>query len=218
MKSPAVLFWVFVLLVAAISYSAFSTLKHFTPAPPDASPVQTGQGKVTVNLSGAVKHFSLTDQEGKTFDTKELDGQVWCVSFFFSSCPQVCLQMNQQLAKLQEDKRYAEVKFVSITCDAENDPPAVLAQYARKFNADHGRWKFLTGKDEEIKKIGTGLGVSVKTRDHSDRVILIDRNGELRGAFRTGDAEHWEFAQRTLLKLVAEPVKPPVAVETKKAE
>ncbi len=205
MKNSALTFWVFVLFVAAIAYAALYTIKHQDNS---ADPYTSAAAPSGASMTGTVKPFALTDQDGNEFDTKNLDGQVWVASFFFSSCPQVCLQMNQKLAKVQEDKRFADVKFVSITCDPDNDKPSILKQYGQKFAADDQRWKFLTGDQETITQVGLGLGITVKKITHSDRIILVDRNGEIRGAFITSDNDQWEFSQRALLKLVAEPIKP----------
>ena len=51
-----------------------------------------------------------------------------------------------------------DVFFYSITIDPEHDSPAVLADYAAKFNAGPG-WLFLTGRREDIDLISRKIGL-----------------------------------------------------------
>jgi hypothetical protein len=44
------------------------------------------------------------------------------------------------------------VRFVSITTDPQKDTPAVLQEYASRFQAD-ARWHFLTGEKDAIWKL-----------------------------------------------------------------
>ena len=210
MKNAALTFWLSVLILAGAGYGGYAAY-HYFQRTADASD-GTANG-ATETGGGTAQPFKLTDQDGNEWDSKQMDGKVWVASFFFASCPQICLQLNQALAKLQEDPRFKDVKFVSITCDPENDRPAVLAEYAKKFAADHSRWVFLTGDLEAVTKVGEDLKITVLKQTHSDRVILIDRNGEVRGRFRGTVEDQLDLVKRTLVKLLAEPVKP--AVETK---
>jgi mono/diheme cytochrome c family protein len=51
-----------------------------------------------------------------------------------------------------------DVFFYSITIDPEHDTPAVLKEYAQKFNAGPG-WKFLTGRKSDIDLLSKKLGI-----------------------------------------------------------
>ena len=87
----------------------------------------------------------LTDQDGKPFDSTSLRGKVWVGSFFFTNCPATCWRLNQTLAAMQQTSPTSQVRYVSITCDPDNDTPEALAKYAEHFKADPARWTFLTG-------------------------------------------------------------------------
>jgi cytochrome oxidase Cu insertion factor (SCO1/SenC/PrrC family) len=156
--------------------------------------------------------FTLTDQTGQPFDTSSLRGKVWVASFFFVSCPSICVRLNQALANLQLTEPASEVHFVSITCDPENDTPEMLDRYARHFKADPRRWTFLTGDLAEIQKIGVErFQVGVEKGTHSDRVFAIDRAGYIRGNFRVTEPEQLDKLKALLAKLEAEPVPPEAA-------
>jgi protein SCO1 len=144
--------------------------------------------------------FSLTDQSGKTFGTKELEGRVWVASFFFTSCVTVCPRLMAATKTLQE--RYAQnevpVHLVSITVDPDTDTPEKLAAYAQKIGADPSRWTFLTGDlakihaliregflthvgDKEVSEAG------VMDIGHGGKLMLVDGAGGVRGAYESSE-------------------------------
>lgn len=134
----------------------------------------------------ALNEFTLTDQTGAPFGTQQLQGQVHVVSFFFATCPSVCRSENQKLQILCERWGDRGVKFVSITCDPETDTPSALNTYARIFNANPEHWKFLTGELQYIRRIGAEMySALVDKQTHSERLIVVDRWGQVRGRF------HW---------------------------
>lgn len=133
-----------------------------------------------------LKEFSLTDQTGAPFGTKQLEGQVHVVSFFFATCPSICRSENQKIQILCDKWGERGVKFVSITCDPETDTPTALNNYARLFNANPEYWKFLTGDLLYIRRIGSEMySALVDKQTHSERLIVVDRWGKVRGRY------HW---------------------------
>jgi cytochrome oxidase Cu insertion factor (SCO1/SenC/PrrC family) len=137
-----------------------------------------------VPRSPKLKSFDLTDQNGEPFSSKSLEGQPWVASFFFTQCPAACWKLNQALAKWQADHPQSRIKFVSITCDPQDDTPAALKLYANHFKADPNRWTFLTGDMNYITKVGQDMFmVAVQRETHSNRAMVIDRKGNIRGSF-----------------------------------
>lgn len=74
------------------------------------------------------------------------DGRPVVLNFIYTTCTTVCPVTSQTLSQLQarlgadRDK----VRIVSISIDPEQDTPAQLAAYARKFNASP-EWRHYTG-------------------------------------------------------------------------
>ncbi|MEW4564332.1 SCO family protein [Bremerella sp. JC770] len=162
-----------------------------------------------VELNREIPPFQLTSAQEETFDTASLEGDVWIASFFFTACPSICKMQNQQIAILQEDFADQDVKFVSITCDPDNDTPAVLRQYAESFQAKPGVWTFLTGDMQQLKEITEdSFQVAFETQTHSDRLMVVDKNGMLRGTFRATDSTEFMRAKKLLKELLAEPYTP----------
>ncbi|MBA2116566.1 SCO family protein [Bremerella alba] len=162
-----------------------------------------------VDLNREIAPFELMSAQEETFDTASLDGNVWIASFFFTACPSICKMQNQQIAILQEEFADEGVKFISITCDPDNDTPAVLRQYAESFQAKPDVWTFLTGDMQQLKEITeNSFQVAFETQTHSDRLMVIDKEGKLRGAFQATDDIDFRRTKKLLKELVAEPYQP----------
>lgn len=139
-----------------------------------------------------VGEFKLTDRSGKTVTQEDLKGKVWIASFVFVRCTSHCPQITAAVRQLQSDLRdVSEVRFVTFTVDPTHDREAELREYAEKFQADADRWYFLTGEEAEINRLLTEqfqVG-SAKPGDnpgdlmHSTRLVLIDREGVIRGYY-----------------------------------
>jgi cytochrome oxidase Cu insertion factor (SCO1/SenC/PrrC family) len=113
-----------------------------------------GLSSARLPVYGAVPDFVLTDQAGRPVRRADLEGNVWVASFIFTNCPDECPLMTAQMAQLQSDLAHVpHLRFVSISVDPERDTPAVLSQYAHRFNADPARWLFLTGDKGAIYRL-----------------------------------------------------------------
>ncbi|MEQ8789570.1 MAG: SCO family protein [Pirellulaceae bacterium] len=162
-----------------------------------------------------LEQFTLTERSGELFHSKEMDGEVWVVSFFFSSCPSICRQQNTRVAELAREYGPKGVTFVNITVDPENDTPAVLRKYAHSFNADEEDWLFLTGDLLHIRRIGTEIfQLPTDQQAHSERLIVVDRWGKVRDNFHWREYEDFTAMKKALDELLAE-TEPPVEAETK---
>jgi cytochrome oxidase Cu insertion factor (SCO1/SenC/PrrC family) len=153
-----------------------------------------------------VAPFTLTERSGQPFDSKQLEGKVWIASFFFANCPGACLVLNGAISQLQKDLQGLDVTFVSITVDPEHDTPEELAKFAPRYTVDPERWFFLTGDMQDIEKLATdSFQVTVKQVTHSDRLILVDREGKVRGTYRANDPSQVLLLKQEVKKLVEEP-------------
>ena len=136
---------------------------------------------------GRIQDFSLTDSTGDVFHSSQLKGKVWVADFIFSTCADLCPMMSKNMAALHRSfQGVSDVDLVSITVNPEVDTPEVLAQYAKRFNAQTHNWHFLTGPRDEIQKIAVEsfkLGAIEDPVFHSSYFSLIDRYGYLRGYY-----------------------------------
>ena len=137
-----------------------------------------------------IPDFHVSSQTGETVTQKTFDNSIYIANFFFASCKDVCPKLNAKVESVYKkvlEQNYAEVKFISFTVDPENDSVSVLADYAKKFNADAKKWYFVTGTNEAIVNAGRGflLPVSMEdtTIDHSQNLILVDKLNHIRGIY-----------------------------------
>ena len=152
--------------------------------------------------------FSLVDQEGNAFGSDRLQGKPYVAAFIFTHCAGGCPMMTQKMAKLQKAVPDPNVQFVSFTVDPERDTPEVLKKYAANAGADSSRWHFLTGSPEQLAAVAAGMkAAAVKATDgsdqfiHSDRFMLVDASGQVRGAYRNSEPEAMEQLAKDAEKL-----------------
>ncbi len=131
-----------------------------------------------------IKEFYLVDQDSKSFFSRDLTGRVWIGSFFFVSCPGICIEQNQYLAGLQDRLAEHPAKLVSISTDPTHDTPSRMKEYARKFGADLDRWTFLTGDEQLIERTSAEYFRAYSSGGHhSTLLFVVDRWGNVRGEF-----------------------------------
>jgi len=159
-----------------------------------------GKPLPVIDRGTSIDDFVLTERSGKSYSSEQLLGHVWVASFFFASCPTTCLQQNQTVQKLANT--YQDVHFVSITCDPESDTPARLQEYASSFQARPDQWVFLTGELNYIRMIGQdAFKVLVDKQTHSNRLLLVDKWGKVRGRFDWNDPRQLETLNKKIVEL-----------------
>jgi len=159
-----------------------------------------------------LEDFEFTERSGERFVLEAMKGKIWVASFFFSSCPGNCRQMNLAIAGIQPRLIEKGVELVSISVDPDIDTPEVLSRYAADFNADAEHWRFLTGPYEDAEALGRNVfQVAVAPRDHSDRLVLVDGDGKVRGRYRATVPQEIEMLRQKVDELLAERAADPSA-------
>ena len=161
--------------------------------------------------------FSLTNQHNEVISDKNLNGQIWIADVIFTRCPLQCIRMTKRMRELQESfSGEKSIKLISLTADSKFDSPEVLKKYAAEHGVDQNRWWFLTGSAFDINQLAvTGLKLAIYENKpeertvpadlfvHSTKLVVVDRQGRIRGWF---DGENPESkgeiirAVKTLLK------------------
>ena len=164
-----------------------------------------------------VDRFVLTDHDGNEVDSASLHGKPYVVSFFFSSCPTFCRDLNEQLRKSNDAVADADIRFFTITVDPDVDTVPVLKKYADSFDAKAERWSFLTGAKKDLVAIGQGSFNEVVDRDtHTDSILLVDKWGRYRDRFKWSSPEDMKRFVKVVNDVATE-MEPPlgVAVQTR---
>lgn len=166
---------------------------------------------------GQLPQFTLQNQRGDNFSDADLRGRVVVVDFIFTSCPDVCPLLTQQLAALRKKLPVeAPLSFVSFSVDPEHDTPEKLRVFAQQHGVDVPNFWFLTGPIAEVKRVVT-LGFKQamqaepvqegKPRNvlHGTHFVLVDRRGEIRGFF-ANDPDGHDALQKAVSVLLSEGV------------
>jgi cytochrome oxidase Cu insertion factor (SCO1/SenC/PrrC family) len=175
-----------------------------------------GDSESKLGSFGIAPHFTLEEApaavEGKSpgstvpFESNSLKDKVWVLNFFFTHCPSVCPKVISEVAALQRAfSEHRDLQFVSVSIDPERDDQERLARYAAKFSADSTRWKFLRGGKEAVDALSLGLGISAvgTVPDmHSVRLVLVDKNFQIRGYYDALDQQHLATLKNDLAKLL----------------
>ncbi len=123
----------------------------------------------------------LTNQDGQKvrFFDDCIKDKVVLVSFIYTSCPDACPLETARIAEVQGilgDRVGKDVFFYSITIDPLKDTPAVLKEYAQRYQAGPG-WQFLTGDLKQIEHLRLKLGLfdpeyDQKITDHGLNILI----------------------------------------------
>ena len=142
--------------------------------------------------------FALTDQNNQPFPTEKLYGKPAIVDFIFTRCPSICPTLTMSVRSLQEKIPAEQANFISITVDPDYDTPEVLKSYAEKYNADLASWSFLTGEPNHIRdtirnfqqalEVGAPDEAGIPDIKHSQKLLLVDATGKIRGFFDSDEA------------------------------
>jgi protein SCO1/2 len=164
-----------------------------------------------------VPPFTLVERSGQPLSLPDLAGQPWVADFVFTHCSGMCPALSTRMAELQRAarERGLQARFVSFTVDPTHDTPEVLREYATHFSPGPG-WLFVTGEHDALYRlIGEGFRLSVAERTpgdaadagelitHSDRFVLVDAHGNIRGYYHGVEPEMVPALLRDLSALQA---------------
>lgn len=155
--------------------------------------------------------FELIERSGETVRSEDLKGQPYVVGFFFTLCPSICVNQNAKVQELQEKYRGQPLRLLSISCDPEVDRPNVLAEYAKRFDADPKQWLFLTGEMDYIARVAAEMYfLSAARRFHAEKFVLVDAQGNNVGFYNWSDPLQFKQLQDDIDKLLDGKELPPV--------
>lgn len=190
MKSFWLIFW-----ALSFSYPVYRSLNRTLPPP--------------LPVYFQVPEFTLTNEFNKPFGSKDLKGKFYIANFMFTSCPSTCPALMDKMDLIQKRIRGVGTKaaIVTFSVDPTNDTPEVLFKYARKRNTNPFIWNFLTGPKSDLQKLiidgfkvpmGNKEAVAKKLDNktitlmdivHSEKVVLVDDKGQIRGYYSTDKVE-----------------------------
>lgn len=178
---------------------------------PGSTPLASPTGPLPVLQE--VPEFALTAADGRRIGRADLLGRPWVVDFIFTSCAGACPILSGELARVQKGlPPDLPARLVSITVDPAHDTPEALQAYAARFGADPERWLFLTGTPDAIYSLArdgfmlaAGPSPDPSQADgpffHSNRLVLVDSTGRVRGYYDGLDSKDVDRLARDLKRV-----------------
>lgn len=136
--------------------------------------------------------FLFTNQQNRTVSEKDINGKIYVVDFFFSSCPSICPKMTTHLKLVQDhygnEKR---VGIISYSIDPEHDTPERLATYAKNYDINASQWSLLTGGETDVFELAKDYKVrafddsidDIPNLIHDGTFVLVDDKRRIRGYY-----------------------------------
>ena len=178
-------------LLGMLSFAALMLYEPPQPPPP---------------VLGTAPSFNLTGEDAQVFSSADLDGKLWVVDFFFTTCPGPCPKMSAHMKQLNTRfSKHEDVVLLSITVDPVRDTPDALMRYGKRLEADFNNWHFLTGAAETIHDLsvsGFKIGDPEELIRHSTKFVLVDRSGQIRGYFEGTDGKEIAELEKTIKRLL----------------
>ncbi len=139
------------------------------------------------------ENLAVVRQDGSAAGLLELDNCVWLACAVSVNQPDSWKRSREVMLRIQ--KKYSgnpEVRFVCITVDPENEPPAVMAKTASEIGAQLPTWWFasagadFTQKDlfrkylKDKFKLGVMPSFDAGKWAYNPKIMVVDRNRHLR--------------------------------------
>ena len=132
---------------------------------------------------------TFEDSKGRTYSISEFAGKYVFMTFFYSTCSTVCVQLEGNMARvfdtLPAEQRGREIVFLSVSFDPQRDDPARLEEYRTFFDSDGETWRMARISDpNELDSLLKEFGVIVLPDEsggfaHNSAFYLVDPDGKL---------------------------------------
>ncbi|MBI5965257.1 MAG: SCO family protein [Chloroflexi bacterium] len=138
--------------------------------------------------------FELTHASGEVFHLSDQRSRIVLLFFGYTFCPDVCpatlAELNTALNNIPDGADLVQVVFVSV--DPDRDTPQITQEYVTRFNPS---FIGLSGPMDDLEKIWQDYDIfrevvktdsGLATVNHTARVLLIDKDGNMRLSYAFG--------------------------------
>jgi protein SCO1/2 len=176
-----------------------------------------GYGDVKMPVLNYVKPFRFINQDGNPVTEKDVEGKVYVTEYFFTTCPNICPMMNNNMKIIYEKYKSAEDFIIlSHTCNPETDSASRLKWYADSMGVNTNRWWFLTGRKDSLYAaartsylLDDPKNNLQKIEDqfmHTQFFALVDKAGQVRKIYDGLKDQEVIQLQKDIATLLKEPV------------
>lgn len=132
---------------------------------------------------------TLEDSAGRTYSISEFEDKYVFITFIYTGCTTVCIQLEQNMAQVYEkipsEYMGKEIVFLSISFDPTRDDPEMLDKYKDMFKSDGETWRMARIPNQnELDSLLDKFGVIVIPDGngnfaHNSAFYLVDGKGTL---------------------------------------
>jgi len=158
--------------------------------------------KLPVLSQTPLPDFNLIAHTNDTISKKNAEGKILVSDFFFTRCRGICPRMSSNMKKLQDylhrnANLQSQFMLLSHTVDPYYDSLSVLNDYAQAYGADGKLWLLVTGDKKQLYDLAINFYKlpafespedTLNPYTHSERFILIDKEGYIRGYYDGTDS------------------------------
>ena len=158
-----------------------------------------------------IPFWSFENQDGQHVGSKDYMGKPYIAYFFFSHCPQICPRLNANMKQFQDDTKDLDYRVVAYTVDPTRDSVERLKFYAEEYGFNLTNYNFVTGSQTSIYELGVNGYLVPNSQDalapggflHSEKLILIDSKGRIRGFYEGTENAEVELLKKDLKTLIS---------------
>ncbi|WP_246615998.1 SCO family protein [Aquimarina litoralis] len=153
-----------------------------------------------------IPDFKFKNQLGEEITYNDLRGHIYVANFFFTTCPSICAQLTSNMHILQDVyAKNDEIKFISHSVFPSYDTVEVLQKYGELHDVNPKKWYLVTGDEKEIYNLAREAYFADETYKqtndkngfvHTENLILIDKQGHIRGVYKGTSYQEIERIQR----------------------
>lgn len=175
---------------------------------------KTVDGKQVIDtIYKTIPNWSFYNQDSVLINQDTFKGKVYVTDFFFTSCSTICPTMHRNLKTVYDAfSTTDDVAFLSHTIDFKYDKPSKLKAYAQKLGVDTKRWQFVWGEKDKVYPLAEKDYLVAVQEDsaatdgyiHQGWLVLVDKEGRLRGAYDGTKTEEVEKLKNDIFVLLEE--------------
>jgi protein SCO1/2 len=182
---------VYIFLAAVLAMAASADAEETTGARHVAKPQSAARERLIAAedmVGKKVGDFTLIDQDGASFEIKQMLGKPYLINFIYTSCNHACPLITQSLADaVMKVKKQLGVKFrvLTVGIDVENDSPDKLREFGLRFVDDFDGWRFATADRKTIEALTSNFGFFYQKEQlggftHMNMITLVGSDGVIK--------------------------------------
>lgn len=153
--------------------------------------------KINDTTYHTIPPFNFINQYNQKITENDVEGKVYVVDYFFTTCQSICPVMSTGLERVyKEYKNRSDFMILSHTVDPETDSVAQLLSYSKLHGVNDSKWQFVTGEKKHLYEVARkGYLLNAEEGNggaedfiHTQNFALVDKERHIRGFYDGTDS------------------------------